>query len=306
MEEIKIWKISNDNPSPIESTELNFEARLENWILKDISIISKNLTIISSQVITDFGKRIDILGMDSMGDLVIVELKRSMTYREVIAQAFDYASWVSKLDSDEIYEILNSALPGKFSSLEDFYLKRFNQQPPESFNENHKILIVGTRVDDSTRRILNYLSPRMNVLINAITFNYFKDASGLEFLARSFILPEDEYEISSSISKKGRAEAIHRYLFAKNLLPLGTSLVYFPAVEQGISPDDPKINGTIVNFSQKYLKREADNDLFSFSSLRRKIIEECNLKNLNPNWGFSLKHEWRVKNGKTLAELAKD
>lgn len=53
------------------------------------------------------------------------------------------------------------------------------------------MLIVGSEIDDSTIRIINYLSGEpYSVNINAVNFNYFKDAGGREFLAQSFIMPE--------------------------------------------------------------------------------------------------------------------
>ena len=51
--------------------------------------------MIGREVETDFGGSIDILCIDAEGDLVIVELKRDRTPREVTAQALDYASWVT-------------------------------------------------------------------------------------------------------------------------------------------------------------------------------------------------------------------
>jgi RecB family endonuclease NucS len=40
------------------------------------------------------GGRIDLLCINGDGDIVIVELKRDKTPREITAQALDYASWV--------------------------------------------------------------------------------------------------------------------------------------------------------------------------------------------------------------------
>lgn len=60
MEAIKLWKIiDNEKPQCINRASLNYEARLENWIEKDISIISDNIIVIGTQVQTSYGKKID-------------------------------------------------------------------------------------------------------------------------------------------------------------------------------------------------------------------------------------------------------
>ena len=47
------------------------------------------------------------------GSLVLIELKRGRTPREVVAQALDYASWVEELQPDEIAAIYHSYAPGR-------------------------------------------------------------------------------------------------------------------------------------------------------------------------------------------------
>lgn len=45
------------------------------------------LLIIGRQVINSFGKRLDLLAMDSEGALYVIEVKRDRTPRQVVAQA---------------------------------------------------------------------------------------------------------------------------------------------------------------------------------------------------------------------------
>ena len=47
----------------------------------------------------------DMLGVDSEGNLVIVELKRSKAPREVVAQLLEYAAWAKELSDEQIREI---------------------------------------------------------------------------------------------------------------------------------------------------------------------------------------------------------
>ena len=47
----------------------------------------------------------DLLGLDKDGNLVIIELKKGRTPREVIAQLLEYAAWANDLSDEKIYDI---------------------------------------------------------------------------------------------------------------------------------------------------------------------------------------------------------
>jgi RecB family endonuclease NucS len=94
-EEVRLWRIQGgDTLSEITRAPLDLEARLEMWLECDISILSPGLLAIGRQVETDFGGFIDLLCLDHTGDVVVVELKRDKTPREITAQILDYGSWV--------------------------------------------------------------------------------------------------------------------------------------------------------------------------------------------------------------------
>ena len=84
---MKIWRVQDDGElKDIKVATIGSEERLENWIAKDSSILGLELLIIGRQVTTQFGGRIDLLGIDRQGDVSIIELKRDKTPREVVAQ----------------------------------------------------------------------------------------------------------------------------------------------------------------------------------------------------------------------------
>jgi len=194
-----MWKIANGILKEIEKGKLDLEEKLEEWIASDSSIISSNLIVIGRQVPTDFGGAIDLLGMEENGDIVIIELKRDKTPRDIVAQVLDYASWVRDLTAEQIQNVADKYLKGlKSVSFEEAYQRKFNRDElPDSINEQHKMLIIGSEIDGSTQRIINYLSKNYDVGINAITFNYFKDKNG-GFIARAFLI-----EPATQIVKQG-------------------------------------------------------------------------------------------------------
>ena len=89
-DEIRVWEVGRaDELAEIGRSKLDLEERIENWIARDISVLDPNLLVIGEQVLTAFGKYIDLLCIDPKGNLVIVELKRDKTPRDVVAQSLD-------------------------------------------------------------------------------------------------------------------------------------------------------------------------------------------------------------------------
>lgn len=67
----------------------------------------------------------NLLGLDVDGNLVLIELKRDRTPREIVAQVLDYASWVAALKTPQIHEIartyLNKSLTDAFRGCDATY-----------------------------------------------------------------------------------------------------------------------------------------------------------------------------------------
>lgn len=190
-EEVRLWQVDNDNLTEISRAKLDKEDRIEKWIMRDISVLDSDLLVIGEQVETAYGKFIDLLCMDSSGGLVIVELKRDKTPREVTAQALDYASWVKTLTADEIEDIMSRNFKGK--TLDTAFQRKFNAELPEVLNEHHSMLVVASEIDDSTERIIRYLSEE-GIRINALSFGFFQSKDGREFLSRTFTVAPEEAE----------------------------------------------------------------------------------------------------------------
>ena len=194
---MNLWKVEGTFLKEIEKETLDKEQRLENWIEKDPSILGLDLLIIGRQVTTENRGRIDLLAINSDGDVVIVELKRDKTPRDIVAQVLDYASWIKKLGYNEINSIASSYLKQPLSLA---FSEHFGSTMPETINSNHSMMIVASELDDSSERIVQYLSDDYNVNINAIFFNFYKMGDE-EILGRAWLMDPEEVQ-DRAVSRK--------------------------------------------------------------------------------------------------------
>ena len=108
--EVGLWRLDGEKANIVEFTAIDTERRLEDILAKDISILNRELLLIGRQVPTSYGKFIDLLAIDGVGNLVVIELKRNRTPRDVIAQLLDYGSWVRDLEDDDVASIFDDNL----------------------------------------------------------------------------------------------------------------------------------------------------------------------------------------------------
>jgi len=195
---MSLWQVNGQTLGEVQSTRLDLEQRLEEWLAKDPSLTGMNVLLIGRQVQSSFGGRIDLLGMDEEGNLVIFELKRDKTPRDIVAQTLDYASWVQDLSYEEVEEIAREFLD---KPLREAFEEHFENPLPDQVNESHSLVIVAAELDDASERIVEYLAETHGVSINAVFFNFFK-AGGQEFLGRAWLRDPEEVEDHAKRTKR--------------------------------------------------------------------------------------------------------
>lgn len=304
MEQIKLWKIESDDLIKISKEPLDYEHRLEKWLIEDISILSQNLAVIGSQVVSPYGKNIDILAINSSGELVIIEFKRDKPNHEVIAHVLDSATWIKELSYDDLTDILITYGKSEYRNIEEFFAATFNKNAEETeLNSDHQMIIVGSKIEESTVRIINYLAKEPYYLnINAVNFNYYRDSDGHEFLAQSSVLPD--YNFIGSGATKRKSKSIIMTLFGSGKLKVGQKVYLKPGIDKGHSKDE--VSATIINTNQKCLQRTGDDNLYSFNGLRFVLTQELGLKNVLKYWEFGVRYDWVVENMKNLSELLEE
>ena len=194
-----VWSL--DDKKPLKGAELKDEKELELLILDNIEILNKGWLVLGNQVRTNSGKYIDILCMDHDGDMVIVELKKDLTPREVTAQVLDYAASVSAMTTDDIAQIFLSNHDDK-ASLNEVYREKYGKElDEESVNTSVKMVIVAAQMDNETERIIKFLRDVYQVDINIMFFHVFKTGDQ-RLISRAWFQEDDETAYSPRSKRK--------------------------------------------------------------------------------------------------------
>jgi hypothetical protein len=197
-----IWTVC-EQPLELAITRLVSEQLLEDMIVHNPTILSDQWMLIGRQESTPFAGRLDLLAIAPDGSLVIIELKRNRTPREIVAQAIDYASWVEGLTAEKIAQIYQRFSKG--GNLDDAFRRRFGSElDEETLNDSHQIILVAAELDDSSERIINYLNAR-DIAINVIFFQVFQNGTN-QLLSRAWLIDPGETQANVLTSTKTKGD----------------------------------------------------------------------------------------------------
>lgn len=62
--ETAIWKMTDAGPQPLAYSRLDLEARLEDMLVADPSMVGLDILVVGRQIMTGAGGYIDVLGVD--------------------------------------------------------------------------------------------------------------------------------------------------------------------------------------------------------------------------------------------------
>lgn len=122
---------------------------IEQWVEQFPEILAEELLVITKEYdrFDKTAERVDLLALDKEGNLVVVELKRDDSGKNVDLQAIKYAAYCSTLSLQEIVEIYHKAQEGKGCSLsleeaKDTILQFIESDDFEELNEKPRIILV--------------------------------------------------------------------------------------------------------------------------------------------------------------------
>lgn len=180
------------------------EEEIEEFIENHPSILEKDMFIIGRQVETLQKTRIDLLGLDKEGNLIIIELKKDQTPRDVVSQILEYAAWAEKIQYEELNKIAKEKHLGDYSDLYKKYEIEFDSVP-EIFNESQKLIIVSEIFDEKTKNVARYLKTRA-IDINCIELNFYENKG--QKLADTRVVVGNEKIIVEDYTKEGKKKKL--------------------------------------------------------------------------------------------------
>ena len=184
------------------------EADLEQWLEANPGGILEDgpLLIIGRQVPTDLGKSIDLLGVDREGNVVVVELKRDRTPRDVVAQALEYAAFAAKLGAAALERILGEYRPDEPLGLAEQHREYFDQSEAVAFNKNQRIVVIGQQVTPEIRQTALFLRDK-GIQVTCVEFTFFQAAGGGRLLSQEIVVGEAKPRRTTPLSRTALLES---------------------------------------------------------------------------------------------------
>lgn len=162
-----LYKWEGNQFRQFEEPAFDAEREFENLLEKDAGLLldDEKLLIIGRQV--PYQKELpkcDLLALDRDANCVIIELKREKATRTVIAQALEYAAFVSKLNYNELDEIARESTRQQgapYKSLLALHNTFFDIEPgllrQSNFNQKQRIIIISEGADKRLLEVAEYL-----------------------------------------------------------------------------------------------------------------------------------------------------
>lgn len=165
----------------ISASDYNiYEKDIENWFSKnrDVLFSDKDAILIFYQE-TSGERQADILGIDSQGNLIIIELKRSWADRTTIGQVLDYAATISKWS----YENFNDKFK-EYKGADKELIKEFRAfVDNEEFQEDdlcktQRLFVVAPHFEENLIKVIRWLK-KYQLPIDIIPFALYEQKGQL-------------------------------------------------------------------------------------------------------------------------------
>jgi hypothetical protein len=207
---MRLFRIDQDDrfqefrESPFELS--NEEAVLESWLEAnpDGIVEDGSLLIIGRQVKTNLGGLIDLLALDQQGDVVVIELKRDRTPRDTLAQALEYASFVSTLDADGLEDVYRQYVGDPQLDLATEHREAFRipDEDALAFNKSQRIVIVGQRITPEVRQTSRFLRG-IGLQVTCLEFSFFEAGDGGRMMSTEIVVGQEPMGRHASSSRRG-------------------------------------------------------------------------------------------------------
>jgi len=258
--------------------DIDYEKYFESWLENSPdTLLDDEGTVlwIGRQVtaeVGDIGKFPDLLGIDASGDLVIVELKKGRTPRNVVAQILEYASWATMLDYDQLNDIAQEYFAQhqkEALSLREAFKEVFSPDEDESspieFNSTQRLFIVAEEISPIIRQVTAHLRSKYQMSIFCVEYEVLRSDQGDYFISTERI---GGYEDVGIAIKKKSVKASTQSRWTGNIK---VKDVVYNAVKT-VTKGDGTSTFSPADVNREILREYPD---FNTSTTNCQLIQDC-------------------------------
>ena len=217
--EPQLYRLNPETREPEQVREVDFaqlgikeREHIQEWIDNNPDILGEELLIVSKEYggFDGTNERLDLLGVDRDGTLVIIELKRDDSGSDVHWQAIKYASYCRRAKPEQIVGLLAEHRNLTVEDATTILLQHLNADDFGTLNNDQRIILVSHRfASEVTSAVLwlNEKCPAEN-LITCITLTPFRDTRDDSlYVQASTMIPTPAIEDSAiGIAEDGQRE----------------------------------------------------------------------------------------------------
>lgn len=330
----RVYTVRGDQALPVQTISLaaaglRERAHLQEWVIEHPEILGDDVTVIASEFdrwVSHDGQRqldrLDVLGVNSDGRLVIAELKRDDAPDVVQMQAIKYAALVSRMTEDDVADAYATHLRGRgevvtteeaLSRLE-LVVGSFD---PDILRSPQIVLVAGDFTPTTTATVVWLAEQGLDIVLQRLQAYRTPAGEIVATVSQVFPLPNGEDLLVSPIraqrKESDRARLGKRAQRAVSLLidnesledgtPLELTIAMGSArsqIEDWVAADPRRGRARWVNDRSAPIEWEADGQRYAPSTLARLIVRESTGRETSlqgSQW-------WATPDGTTLASLA--
>ncbi len=181
-------------------TDLELEQHLQGWLEQSPwAIAQEPILLIGKHATASVEDRAifpDLLGIDKDGNIVIIELKKGKSPREVVAQILEYAAWASELSDESIQELashyLSTHADHKDKQFIDAFCETFEAEELPPLNQRLRMFIAAEQITPPISRVCRFLRMSHGVDVNCIEFSIYRTDSGEILVSSQAIVGQEE------------------------------------------------------------------------------------------------------------------
>ena len=206
--DIKNKKLIKMTQTTFQNEKLKERYDIQEWIEKNPEIIEQNLLVIGKEVPLPSDIRLDLLAIDKNSNLVIIELKRDISGRNVEWQAIKYASYCSNFSISDIFrqyaEFLGTDEDEAERKIEEF----IDAENFEELNKNQRLILVAKDFHSDVVSSVLWLRD-FGIDISCVKLTPYTNENGTLYVIPNKIIPLPEAEDYLIKKEKKQKEIKH-------------------------------------------------------------------------------------------------